>query len=102
MTRLAIKWWRGRAAYSEARIWFEITLRGFRFNGSKALCPAVLNGDNRFIESRRSGEISAEPSHLAVEHALLLEAQIFGRVGDDGKGGFGVMPERTKQKLLVT
>lgn len=62
----------------------------------------MLNRGNRFSQSQQSGEISAEPSHLAVEHALLLEAQILGGVGDDGEGGFGVMPERTEQKLLVT
>lgn len=77
-------------------------MQGFRFNGRKTLCPAALNRGNRFSESRQSDEISAEPSHLAVEHALLLEAQILGGVGDSGKGGFGVMPKRTKQKLTVT
>lgn len=35
-------------------------------------------------------------SHLAVEHALLFEAQVLGGVGHYGEGGFGVMPERKR------
>lgn len=31
-------------------------------------------------------------SHLAVEHALLFETQVLGRVGHYGEGGFGIMP----------
>lgn len=37
-------------------------------------------------------------SHLAIEHALLLEAQILGGVGHYGEGGFGIMPEGKRRK----
>lgn len=37
-------------------------------------------------------------SHLTIKHALLFETQILGGVGHYGEGGFGVMPEKKKNR----